>query len=142
MRNLTKFKGFTLAELMITVAIVGILSAVAYPSYTSYVSKSNRGESQRELAKIAALQEQYFIDHRTYSDDLELLGFSADPYITSSGNYSISSVIGSFGGVAGVTFTLTATAKNTQLSQDTDCTWLSINENGQKSAESAICWGN
>jgi type IV pilus assembly protein PilE len=142
MRSSKSIKGFTLAELMITVAIVGILSAVAYPSYTSYVSKSNRGESQRELAKIAALQEQYFIDHRTYSNDLELLGFSADPYITSSGNYSISSVIGSFGGVAGVTFTLTATAKQTQLSQDTDCTWLSINENGQKLAESTTCWGN
>jgi type IV pilus assembly protein PilE len=142
MRNLTRFKGFTLAELMITVAIVGILSAVAYPSYTSYVSKSNRGESQRELAKIAALQEQYFIDHRTYSDDLELLGFSADPYITSSGNYSISSVVGSFGGVAGVTFTLTATALSTQLTQDTDCTTLTINEKGEKSGESTTCWGN
>jgi type IV pilus assembly protein PilE len=142
MKNLTRFKGFTLAELMITVAIVGILSAVAYPSYTSYVSKSNRGESQRELAKIAVLQEQYFIDNRTYSDDLELLGFSADPYITSSGNYSISSVIGSFGGVSGVTFTLTATALSTQLTQDTDCTTITINEKGEKSGESTTCWGD
>lgn len=142
MRNLKSIAGFTLVELMITVAIVGILSAVAYPSYTSYVSKSNRGESQRELAKIAALQEQYFIDHRTYSDDLELLGFSADPYITSSGNYSIASVIGSFGGVSGVTFILTATALSTQLTQDTQCTWLAINETGEKTGESTTCWGN
>ena len=54
MSHLKSIKGFTLAELMITVAIVGILSAVAYPSYTSYVSKSNRVEAQRELASIAA----------------------------------------------------------------------------------------
>ena len=142
MRSLKSMKGFTLVELMITVAIIGILSAVVYPSYTSYVSKSNRGESQRELAKIAALQEQYFIDHRTYSDDMELLGFSADPYITSSGNYSIASVIGSSGGVSGVTFILTATALSTQLTQDTECTTLTINEKGEKSGESTTCWGN
>ena len=142
MSHLKSIKDFTLAELMITVAIVGILSAVAYPSYTSYVSKSNRVEAQRELASIAALQEQYFIDHRTYSDDLELLGFSADPYVTSSGNYSIASVIGSFGGVSGVTFTLTATALSTQLTQDTDCTTLTINEKGEKSGESTTCWGD
>jgi type IV pilus assembly protein PilE len=142
MSNLKKFKGVTLIELLISIAIMGILAAVAYPSYTEYVTKSNRTEAQRELAKLANLQEQFFIDRRTYTTDMKLLGMKADPYITESENYSIDSTIGDVGGVSGVTFTLTATAKKSQLSQDTACTTLTIDEKGRKSGESATCWEN
>lgn len=135
-------KGVTLIELLISIAIVGILASVAYPSYTSYVIKSNRTESHRELAKLANLQEQYFIDHRTYTTDMQKLGMSASPYITESKNYSIAGVIGDLRGVSGVTFTLTATAKGTQLSEDTECTTITINEKGEKSGESSTCWDN
>lgn len=135
-------KGVTLIELLISVAIMGILAAVAYPSYTGYVTKSNRVESQRELAKLANLQEQYFIDHRTYTTDMKLLGKKTDPYVTDSGNYSIDSTIGASGGVSGVTFTLTATAKGTQKINDSACVTLTIDEKGKKSGTSATCWEN
>ncbi len=142
MKRYYKIAGVTLVELLISIAIMGILGAVAYPSYVSYISKSNRIEPQRELARLASLQEQYFIDHRTYASNLVLLGTSANPYVTESGNYSISSVIGSFGGVSGVTFTLTATAKGTQATNDSSCKVLTINEKGQKSGTSSTCWDN
>ncbi len=132
--------GVTLIELLIAVAIMGILGAVAYPSYVDYVLRSNRAEPQRELSRLASLQEQYFIDHRTYTTDMTLLGMPASPYITESGNYSIASVIGASGGISGVTFTLTATARGAQASKDSTCATLSINEVGVKTATSAICW--
>lgn len=127
--------GMTLIELMITIAIVGILAAVAYPSYTTYVAESNRTEAKRELAKVANKMEQYFVDHRTYTDDMTDLGEAADPYITESGYYSIDTSVQTIN-----TFTLTATAKNSQATADPDCTTLSIDHTGQKTAESTTCW--
>ncbi len=140
MINRKESLGVTLVELLIAVAIMGILGAVAYPSYVDYVLRANRAEPQRELSKLASLQEQYFIDHRTYTTDMTLLGMPASPYITESGNYSIAGVIGASGGIAGVTFTLTATALGTQASKDSSCATLSINEFGVKTATSSICW--
>lgn len=127
--------GFTLIELLIAVAIVGILGAVAYPSYTTYISKSNRTEGQRELLRIANRMEQHFTDHRTYTSDMKLLGLSADPFITESGKYSIDTSVQTRG-----TFTLTATAKGSQATSDTACTTLSVSHTGQKTAKTSTCW--
>jgi type IV pilus assembly protein PilE len=133
-----KQKGFTLVELMITVAIVGILAAVVYPSYSAFIVRSDRSEAQRELMRLANLQEQLFVDRRTYSANMIQLGMTANPYITESKNYSIAATIAN----NGTTFTLTATAKNSQL-RDTDCLTLTINEAGQQDATgsaSNTCW--
>jgi len=128
--------GFTLIELLITVAIIGILAGIAYPSYTDFISRSNRAEAQRELMRLASIEEQRFIDFRTYTNDMTDLGMNADPYITESKNYSIDAVIAG----NGTTFVLTATAKGTQLANDTECTTLTVNELGTKGGESDICW--
>ncbi len=125
--------GFTLIELMITVAIVGILAAVAYPSYTSFVLSSNRSEGERELLRLANLQEEAFIDRRTYTTDMTDLGMTADPHLTEFGNYSIDAVIAN----GGSTFILTATAQGAQAN-DAGCTVLTVNEAGQKAPVS--CW--
>lgn len=59
-------RGFTLIELMIVVAIVGILSAVAYPSYQEYVKSSRRAEAQSALMGLAAAMERHFTANNTY----------------------------------------------------------------------------
>lgn len=59
-------RGFTLIEVMITVAIVGILAAVAYPSYTGYVAKGNRAEGRAAVMKMLQDQERYFTQMNTY----------------------------------------------------------------------------
>ena len=63
---MVKQHGFTLIELMIVVAIVGILAAIAYPSYTQYVIKSNRVDAQAEMTRIASLMQRYKVINSTY----------------------------------------------------------------------------
>lgn len=61
-----KVRGFTLIEIMITVAIVGILAAVALPSYREYIIKGKLTEGQQGLAGFGVSMQQYFQDARTY----------------------------------------------------------------------------
>ncbi len=61
-------QGFTLIELMITVVIIGILAAVALPSYTQYIVRSNRAAAQAAMMDIANLEQQYLLANRSYGD--------------------------------------------------------------------------
>jgi type IV pilus assembly protein PilE len=59
--------GFTLIEAMIVVAIIGILSAVAYPAYTDYIRRGKIGEAMATLGEARTKMEQFFLDNRTYA---------------------------------------------------------------------------
>lgn len=62
-----KQRGFTLIELMITVAIVGILGAIAYPSYQNAMIKNRRASAKAYLSDVAQRQQQYLMDNRAYA---------------------------------------------------------------------------
>jgi len=66
-------RGFTLVELLVSVAIVGILAAIAYPSYTRYVIKGNRAAAQSHLMDLAQAEAQYFADARAYANSVTTL---------------------------------------------------------------------
>ena len=98
--NRNKQHGVTFLELLIVVVIIGILAAIAYPSYTRYVADTKRTAATSILLQIADRQQQSFMDNKTYSADLVDLGFPANPLVvgddgrplTSSDTQSVYSV--------------------------------------------------
>jgi len=66
----TRISGFTLIEVMIVVVIMSILAAIAYPSYTKYVTQSRRSDAHIALTRVAALQEKFYSDCGWYAKTL------------------------------------------------------------------------
>lgn len=66
-------RGFTMIEVMVVVAIVGILAAIALPSYADYVRRSKIVEATRGLSDFRARMEQFFLDNRTYAGGCALI---------------------------------------------------------------------
>ena len=67
--------GFTLIEVMIVVALVAILAAIAYPSYQSQLLDARRADGQEFLLQTMSLQERFYTENNTYTDDLTDLGY-------------------------------------------------------------------
>lgn len=75
---MSKLKGFSLIELMIAVAVLGLLAAIAYPAYQHQVSKSRRMVAESALTEIASRMEAYRFRNRTYTQNLADLGYGVD----------------------------------------------------------------
>jgi len=82
-------RGYTLIEILIVVAILGILAAVAIPSYQNSVLASNRSVAQAALLDLANRQEQFFLNSRTYSADLTDLGYPAGMVFSNGGSSAL-----------------------------------------------------
>jgi type IV pilus assembly protein PilA len=118
-------KGFTLIELMIVVAIIGILAAIAIPNFMNYQCKAKQAEAKSSLGSIRVAQEAYFAEFDKYSTDLTGIGFEVkgDPEYT-------------YTSTGGATFTATATS-GTIKSGKTD-TWT-IDQDGNLSNVPNAC---
>lgn len=136
--------GFTLIELMITVLIIGILAAIAYPSYTQYVVRANRAEARAILLQNAQILERNYTTANRYDQDSAGVApvIIAQSPETGTKKYDVALATAAVGGVAGQTFTLTATP--TGVMAGDDCGNLSINSAGQQNATGALgtdaCW--
>jgi type IV pilus assembly protein PilE len=135
MKEIDRNLGFSLIELMIVVSIVGILAAIALPSYRSYVLRANRTEAKTALLEIQVAQEKYFIQYNKYTLTLSDLGAS---FLTTTpgGHYDISldqaqDPATSYKGIAD--------AKGSQQ-DDTACSQYTLGGSGTKTATSPGCW--
>lgn len=126
-----KNHGFTLIELMITVAVIGILAAIAYPSYLDQIRKARRAEAQAALMNISARQQQMLLDTRSYAATVGALNVTIPNTVQNT--YAITLSVGT---AIVPTFTATATPSGAQASDK--CGALSINQVGSKSPPS--CW--
>lgn len=135
--------GFTLIEVMIVVVLVGILMGIALPAYQNSMQKGRRSDAMAALLDVANRQEQYMLDRGTYTLDMTDLGFSADPFDSEEGHYSIDAANCAVGDISRC-FVLSATPKaGSPQSDDARCTRFFLGSDGSKTAAGTDldnCW--
>ena len=109
-RALRRTRGFTLVEMVITIAVIAILASVAWPSYESYVRRSKRATAQSALMTIANREQAHLLDLRGYTTSLAALNVSAPQELR--GDYAFTIVVDN--AASPRTFVATATPLNLQ----------------------------
>jgi type IV pilus assembly protein PilE len=129
-------RGFTLIELMIVVAVVGILAAVAYPSYSSYVVKTKRGAAKACLGQYAAFMERYYTTTLTYVGAAPALDCAIEGSMAQNYTFPMSNL-------GATTYTVTAQRTTAFATRDTQCGDLTLDQAGARTVSSgtvAKCW--
>lgn len=135
--------GFTLIELLIALAVVAILSAIAWPGYASILHRAQRNDARLALLRIQQLQEMHYAKHLHYA---AAFGANADvqtlatPERSDGGHYLLSVVVTEDG--QGYTATARAQTNGAQR-RDHSCQQLSVDETGRRrSADATGNWSN
>lgn len=129
--------GFTLVELMIAVAIVGILTSVGYPSYQKHIQKAKRSEAQAALVSFATAMEQWRVENN-------------NSYAIPTGTSIFTNQVPTDGGTKTYSLSVTAdatsyTLKATPEQTDEECGVLVLSNKGEKGSKDALtdtagCW--
>lgn len=135
--------GFTLIEMMIVVAIMGIIAAFAYPSYVEQVRKSKRSDAKIALQQIAQRQESHFVKNYSYATSLTALGYAADTIASPDNEYQIT-----VSAATATSYTLQATpATSSDQAHDSQCARFSLDHMGRRVAKNSAdavttdkCW--
>jgi type IV pilus assembly protein PilE len=134
-------QGFTLIEMMVVVAIIAILSAMAWPSYLKHMAKTNRVAAQGCMAEYANYMERYYTSNLRY-DQTPAGVANADPHMDCQSqiarNYTLAPASTS------TSFTVTATPTTVQLRRDGLCGTLTLDHRGARTASGSAgvagCW--
>jgi len=147
--------GFTLIEVVVVVGIIAIIAAFAYPGYKSQVNKTRRSDAHAALTTKVALQERWFTQSNSYTNNMSNLGGTG----SGEGYYATSVTIPATAQCT-VTrtglptlfycYTLTALAAGVQYDNDDECRTLSIDHTGKKTStdsggtlrdpDNGVCW--
>ena len=135
-------KGFTLVELMIVIAIIGILASIAYPSYQNYVMKSRRSDAQTGLSQLAQALERFYGVRYTYIGTGDsgggttgapisgVFSHTSTPFEGSNTHYNLTLT------ASATSYTVTATPAGNQASDS--CGTLTLAKTGAKTPTD--CW--
>jgi type IV pilus assembly protein PilE len=133
--NYRTSKGFSLIELMVALGIVGILSAVAYPSYTSYILRTNRADAKAIMMESAQFMERYYSTNNTYVGAVLFSTVVPKGAVGSRIKYNLSYQTGE---PTATTFVLQAIPTTAQASDS--CGTLTLSQTGAQTPTTAGCW--
>lgn len=132
--------GFTLIEVLIVVAIIGILAAIAVPSYSRYMIDARRTDAISFLSEVAGEQQRYFTENNQYAADMEELGYGEDAtFVSPEGHYVVS--VSNPGGMG--RFLLTATpVEDGKQAGDDECLAFTVSDTGvrKNTGSNDKCW--
>ena len=142
--------GFTLIELMITVAIVGILAAIAFPSYTAYLAKGRRADARVQLASAQQWTERFYSENFNYATDtagnnvtstFNIQAFSQSPRVgDGAAIYTISLAVAA----TSQTYTITAAPIAGGVMATDACGNFTLNNTGRRGVSGTeallTCW--
>jgi type IV pilus assembly protein PilE len=143
-----KRNGFSLIELMIAVLIVGILAAIAVPSYSAYVKRANRTDATRSLSATAQALERCYSQNFTYAyDPIKCPVSNPLPVPSSQGYYQITITVNVVAGPPPTeTYSLSAVPVLAPQTTDATCTQFTLDSTGSQGATPAgntqTCWGS
>lgn len=136
-------KGFTLVELLITVAIVGIMASIAIPMYSEQISKTNRKDAQGALLEFQNAMERFYAEQSPYTyrgagtngDDTGTPEIFATETPLHATDKTYDLVITA---ANASTYTLSVVPKNAQ--SDDRCGTMTVDNTGQKTSDDTNCW--
>ena len=140
-------KGFTLMELMIVVVVIGILAAIAYPSYQDSVRKSRRSDGTAALMQVAQILERCYTEFNAYDSPScsvvsTVSGVNKIPAtntgsggINGSGYYAISSTT-----LTSTTYTIQAAPRTLGGQNNDSCGTYTLTQTGAKTPTTPGCW--
>jgi len=121
-------KGFTLIEVMIVVAVVGILLAIGVPAYQQFIVKSKRVEATSLLMEAAGEQQRFYTENNRFATDMTEMGYANAQVNSETGLYTVSVTASTRS-----SYTLTAAPVATESqARDADCGSFTINSGGLK----------
>jgi type IV pilus assembly protein PilE len=152
-QRLPTASGFTLIELMITIVVLGILAAIAYPNYTKYVRESRRSDATIAISQIAAREEKFLTECGVYSANFNGvildanagtrctglgIGPIAGTYTTLDGYYTMTIALKAgpppLNAAGGGGYTITAVPASNQVADTAYCATFTLDETGKRTA--------